>query len=312
MTAGVLAIANGKGGVGKTTTSINLWAALRDAGHSVVLLDADLRMPNMEQMLDVTPEYSVHDVLADEVEADAAIHEIADGFGIMLGSSDLQAFADAEEDRLNYVIAALAERYEYVIVDTGASLSFAEALTLGLVDEIVLVTTPEASSMADAEKTLELIDRVNGEIAGVIVNRVRHEDDPEAVAASLGVELLGVVPDDPAVAASAKAGEPVLVHDPDSPAAKAHRSVVQRLTGTGEMEEWEWLVAGGESAHQDGADTETEPAEAPAASASPEATTAVDGDSGESTEAVEGTAATSDDGGGDGRWPPGWLGRLFS
>ena len=262
MTGGVFAIANGKGGVGKTTTSINLWAGLRQAEHSVILLDADLRMPNMEQMLNITPDAYVHDVLGDSVDAHAAIHELTDGFAIMLGNGDLEAFAQADEDRLNYVIAALADRFEYVLVDTGASLSFAEALTLGLVDEIILVTLPDRSARADAAKTLELIDRIGGDVRGVIVNRVTDAHDPEKIASELAVDLLGVIPDDPAIPDAAAAGEPILSYAPQSPASRAIKSIVARLNTDNQTNGWGWQE--GPTGQTVGSSTTTPPKEKPA------------------------------------------------
>jgi septum site-determining protein MinD len=231
MTGQVYALASGKGGVGKTTLTANLGVTLRSAGHSVALVDGDLGMANLTTLLDVEGEATLHDVLAGDATVDAALTEGADDFAILPGSRDLAGFAAADPDELGRVLDILADRYEYVLVDTGGGLSYEDAIPLGLVDEILLVTAPGSAAVGDTRKTMELAELVGGDIRGVVVNRSLDAADPDAIAADLGVPLLGAIPDDPRVTESMLAEQPLEAHAPDSAAARAIARLAATLTG---------------------------------------------------------------------------------
>lgn len=232
MTGRAYAVASGKGGVGKTTTVVNLGVMLRVAGHDVAVVDADLGMANMAAFLGVEHEPTLHDVLADEASLDEAIVEDPEGFAIVSGARALEGVAVADPTRLGDVIETLAESFDYVLVDTGAGLSHESVLPLGLTEGVLLVSTPDPVAIEDTKKTAELVDLAQGTIVGAVITRVREDTDPESIAEQLGTELMGAIPEDPAVSASIDARRPLIINAPDSDAAKAYRQLTISLTDT--------------------------------------------------------------------------------
>ncbi|MFB6353612.1 MAG: MinD/ParA family protein [Halobacteriales archaeon] len=231
MAGEVIAVASGKGGVGKTTTVVNLGVVLRRADHTVALVDGDLGMANLGRLLGIDASTTLHDVLAGEATVEEAIVEEAPGFGVLAGSGELSSYPDAEPSGLRDVLETLAADYEFVLVDTGAGMSHEDVLPLGLADRVVLVTTPEPASIGDTQKTAELADLADGTIAGLVVTMADDGTDGRHIARQVGVELLGVVPYDPAVRESTASATPLEALDPDGPAAAAYRELAATLSG---------------------------------------------------------------------------------
>ncbi|WP_247002615.1 MinD/ParA family ATP-binding protein [Halosolutus gelatinilyticus] len=230
----VYAIASGKGGVGKTTTTVNLGTALAQAGERVALVDADLGMANLAGFVSLRPDSTtLHDVLAGDASIDDATYQLTDNIVAVPSGTDLDAYADTSPEGLRDVVAELRSTYDYVILDVGAGVSHETVLPLGLADAVVLVSTPEPAAVHDAKKTLELTGRAGGEVAGLVVTRTRPDTDVsyEELAARLDLQLLGTIPEDPAARESVYAGTPLVVHDPDGPAALAYRRLAGDVAG---------------------------------------------------------------------------------
>ena len=223
----VCTVAGGKGGVGKTTTAVNVAAALEADGYDVVVVDADLGMANLGAMLGVDPETSIHQILAGGRAVSEALTDVQGGVTIVPGEQSLEAFADADPSKLRKVIKTLRNAYDVVLVDTGAGLSHETTVPLGLADGVVLMTTPDDVAVGDAVKTGELADRVDGEVLGVVLNRTTTETDVEGIADRFGKPLLAVIPDD----IEATEDEPLVLNAPDSPAAEAFRQLSGALAG---------------------------------------------------------------------------------
>ena len=231
MTGQVFAVASGKGGVGKTTTVVNLGVTIRADDHSVALVDADLGMANLATVLGIEHEPTLHDVLAGRSDIGDAIVEQADRFAVVPGSRDLHGFAAADPTRLRDVIDYLADRYDYVIIDTGAGLSHEDLLPLGLADQVLLITTPDPSSVGDTRKVAGFSDILGKAVRGVVVTKSRTQGDADAAAEEFDTELLAAIPDDPKVVESTAKGVPLEVFDPETPAAAAYRTLAKKVTG---------------------------------------------------------------------------------
>lgn len=229
----VYAVASGKGGVGKTTTTLNVGIALRRRGHSVALVDADLAMANLGGLLDIGDRPTVHEVLAGDLDPEDVLVEHAEEFLLLPGDRSLDAYAGADAEGLRELVALVAERYEYILVDTGPSLSYDDVLPLGLVDALVPVTTADPAAVGDTRKTVELAVLVDTPVRGVVVNRADEGTDAAAVAREVGADLLGVVPESAAVASASAAGEPLWKRHGNSPAAGAYEAIAGALAEGG-------------------------------------------------------------------------------
>ncbi len=230
----VYAIASGKGGVGKTTTTVNLGTALAGVGNRVVIVDVDLGMANLAGFVSLDAGgTSLHDVLGGSATVDQATYELANGIWAIPSGVDLDGYADVATEELTSVVADLRERFDFVLLDVGAGVSHETVLPLGLADATLLVSTTEPAAIQDATKTVDLVGRAGGTVGGMVVTRTRPNEpvSPEDVAEKVGTDLLVAVPEDPKVRESVHAGTPLVVHEPKSPAAQAYRYLAARLLG---------------------------------------------------------------------------------
>ncbi|RQH03285.1 MinD/ParA family ATP-binding protein [Natrarchaeobius oligotrophus] len=230
----VYAIASGKGGVGKTTTTVNLGTALALAGERVAIVDTDLGMANLAGFVSLTPDATtLHDVLAGDVSIEDATYRLADNIVAVPSGTDLDEYAETSPEGLREAVSELRSTYDFVFLDVGAGISHETVLPLGLADAVVVVSTPEPAAVQDSQKTVELTDRAGGDLAGLVVTRTHPDSDVsyEEIADRLGVPLLGTVPEDPTSRESVYAGTPLVVYDPDSPASDSYRRLAADLAG---------------------------------------------------------------------------------
>lgn len=248
MTGHVFTIAGGKGGVGKTTTAVNVGVAMEDAGYDVVIVDADLGMANLAAMLGIDHDTSLHEVLAEQAAVSDTLTEGPGGATLVPGEQSLEAFADADPAKLRKVIKTLANAYDIVLIDTGAGLSHEATVPLGLADSVLLVTTPDSVAIGDAGKTAQLARRVDGEVIGTILTRAEAQSEIDEVEREVDHPLLAVIPED----SQATTDEPLVLNFPDSDAAHAYHRLSAALERVlkGEavetivQEETEWFPSG--------------------------------------------------------------------
>lgn len=231
----VFAVAGAKGGVGKTTTSINLAAALKERGTSTITVELDLAMANMVDFLDIgidsDTDPTLHDVLAGNATVTEAIYSGPGGMQVMPSGVSVDGFMGAATDTLGDVVSWLRTIYDVVILDTGAGLSRETLLPLAIADAVILVSSPRVASVRDTKKTMNLTERVGGQVSGVVFVRsgTGLAPDMEKIAAFLDTELLGHIPEDPTVPASQDAGKPVTVYAPNGHAAVSYREIAERI-----------------------------------------------------------------------------------
>lgn len=229
------AVVGAKGGVGKTTTSINVGATLASKGLSVLIVDVDLAMANLSDFLDIDcdPEEdpTLHDVLAGDCPAREAFYEAPGGITVLPSGTTLEGYARADTSLLGEVLDVVEPSFDAVFLDTGAGLSYETLLPVGLADAAMLVSTPRLASMRDAQKTAELAERADTPLAGVVFafSGTGRTPDVDRLAGYLDTRLLGHVPEDPAVMTAQDVGEPIVVAKPSSPAGMAYRSIGDRL-----------------------------------------------------------------------------------
>ncbi|WP_332897292.1 P-loop NTPase [Haladaptatus sp. CMSO5] len=280
MTGEIYAVAGGKGGVGKTTTAVFCGLLAHDAGHDVVVVDADLEMANIAQLcgIDVTGP-TLHDVLAGEASLADTITEGPTGLPIVPGDAALDGYAAAVPSRLGAVLIDLATEFDYVVVDTGAGLTHEGAIPLRLATKTVLVTTPLPVAVGDTAKTAALTERLDGNVSGVVVTMSGdHGLSADEIEAQLGYPVCAAIPNDPAVTAALGADEPL--SSVSGPAKDAYEALLVHLfeTETQPADETKEAVEadGGDEANEETADPPIAELTAPAETVIPDAEEAID------------------------------------
>jgi len=227
------AVASGKGGTGKTTSTLALGMALADS-YNVTIVDADTGMANVlfhAGLADV--ETTLHDVLAGRADAREAVYERF-GMDVVPCGTSLSGFRDADPDRLRDVVADLAADTDVILLDSAATLgSRAAVLPIVLADRIVVVLQPTIPSLSDGLKVQEYATTYDTGVAGQLFNRVTDDENIDAIAEKaeryFEGETLATVPESDAARAARRAGEPLLAHAPASDAAAAYREAADRL-----------------------------------------------------------------------------------
>jgi septum site-determining protein MinD len=221
-----LVIASGKGGVGKTSVSINLAVALAQLGKKVTILDADIEMANVELRLTLEGSgVSLHDVLAGKANIMDAIYDGPGGLKVVPCGTSLEGLRSADQSKLGEVLAELLEKAEtdMLIIDAPAGLGAALS-ALAVAQEMLLVVNPEIASVADAMKVKMTYEELEGHLLGIVVNRVTYNEEDlkiEEIEALLNADVVGVIPEDREIRKSASYREPLVLAKPYSDASKA-------------------------------------------------------------------------------------------
>ena len=221
----VCTIAGGNGGVGKTTTAINLATALEGRGYETALIDADLAMPNVAEMLDLDYDRCLHDVLAGTATVSETLTEAPGGSTVIPGESSLDAYAEADPGKLWKVANTLSRTHDVVFIDTAAGLSKQTTVPLELADGVILVTTPDHVSLTDTGKTGTIAELVDSEIVGALLVRATSETPIEGIDDEFAFPVLGGIPADNDFAGD----EPLVTNSPDSLSARAYRELGDEL-----------------------------------------------------------------------------------
>jgi septum site-determining protein MinD len=231
----LITITSGKGGVGKTTTAINLGAALNSLGKEVIIVDANLTTPNVGLHLGapIVP-VSLNHVLLGKARPSDAIYEHESGTKIVPSSLSVKELKRLNHKRLKDVGKSLRKLADFVIYDSAAGLGEEAVASLEAADELIIVTNPEIPAVTDALKTVKLAEEMGKTVSGVIVTRVRgtkSEMPISNIRDMLDVPILGVVPED-ANMQVALAEKDALFHvHPRSRASKAYRQIAAKVAG---------------------------------------------------------------------------------
>ncbi len=233
--AKLITITSGKGGVGKTTTAINLGAALNAFGKEVIILDANLTTPNIGLHLGapIVP-ISLNHVLLGKAKIADAIYEHESGTKIIPSSLSVKELKRLNHGKLKDVGKKLRKMADFIIYDSAAGLGEEALAAMEAADELVIVTNPEIPAVTDALKTSKVIEELGKEVRGVIVTRVRGVKTEMPIANvrdMLELPILGVVPEDKNMQ-SALVMKDALIHThPKSKASRAYRMIAARIIG---------------------------------------------------------------------------------
>lgn len=231
-----IAVASGKGGVGKTTTAINLGMALTNFGKSVIVVDANLTTPNVGLHLGVPKvPVSFNEILKGRKSIRDAVYLHNSGLKIVPSSISIDDLKGMElgNEKLNDVLVDFYGLVDVVILDTAAGLGSEAVSAIKASDELVLVTTPDMPSVADALKTIKVAEENGVKVSGVIVNKSSSDDHMSAknIESLLEKPVLGIVPEDSNVRLSLKMNYPVVFSHPDTSASISYKQIAAKMFG---------------------------------------------------------------------------------
>lgn len=231
----IVAFASGKGGVGKTTSAINIGSALSLFRRDTVVADANLRTPNVGIYLGVPiVPASVHDAVSERKDIKECVYIHQSGLKIAPASISLDESRNAKVRNLGNVLKTLGKTTEILIVDTIAGLGDDMFSALEIADEVVLVATPDLPSITDSLKAIHLMEEKGITIIGVVLNMVRgdkYELGVNEIETLLELPVIASIPYDNRVREAFRENYPVVYSDPDSKATIEYKKLAALLLG---------------------------------------------------------------------------------
>jgi len=238
-----LTVVSGKGGVGKTNTACNIAVTLASYGKKVLLFDADLGLASVDVLFGIFPRYTIQHLLNNQCIAAEVLIEGPGGISILPATSGTSEFADrkAEDtDKISGLVAEIGRAFDFVIIDAPSGIAANMQSMAAIADEVLLLTTPEPTSVMDAYVVTKILSARNPEQPlKLLVNMITEHDTGERVSAGFHevvlrfldrqIETIGQVPFDPYVALAVRRQQAFSVCYPDCPASRCLRLLSLRL-----------------------------------------------------------------------------------
>ena len=245
--ARIITVTSGKGGVGKSNTSINLALQFKKLGKRVIILDADFGLANIEIMFGTVPKHNLSDLIYQGKDITEVITWGPGDVGFISGGSGIAGMSNLDRANLTYIIQNLAKLdalTDVIIIDTGAGISDAVLEFLVASGEIILVTTPEPTSITDSYSLIKALNRhprfsKDDSAIKVIANRVVNENDGSVLFKKLNavvnrylglpIEYLGAVVQDQLLANAVMQQKPVSLAYPNAKSTRAYEAIAAKL-----------------------------------------------------------------------------------
>lgn len=234
----IIAIASGKGGVGKTTIAANLSLVLQKLGKRVVVIDCNLTTAHLGLLFGIYfyPK-TLNDFLRDEVRFENILYRHVSGLRIVPASLNLDDLAGIEVGDLKTSLKTAFSDYDLVILDSAPGLGREALISLQAADEILFVATPTIPSLVDIVKCKSVVGALGGgaNVLGIVINRVKnreYEITPEDVRRFTELPVVGIIPEDENVIESANRRSLVVISNQNSPASQAILRIGVRLAGS--------------------------------------------------------------------------------
>lgn len=245
--ARVITVTSGKGGVGKTSISVNLAMELTKRGKKVIIFDADFGLANVEVMLGIRPKYNLLDSIYNNKSMEEIITPGPGNIGFISGGSGVSELATLSNDNIKLLVSKLTQldsMCDVLIIDTGAGITDSVMEFVLVSPEVILVVTPEPTSITDSYSLLKVLRRKNRfdplcKTINVISNRVTHKDEGIEIynkintvsSKFLGTNLkyLGAVPHDKNASIAVIEQRPIVEAYPDSPVSKSIANIASKL-----------------------------------------------------------------------------------
>lgn len=242
----VIAITSGKGGVGKSNITINLALALSEAGHRVTILDADFGLANVDVLLGIVPQYTLVDVIHNRKNIFEVLSEGPKNIKFISGGSGVEDLIKLEKSQLEKFLAninLLDKMSDVLLIDTGAGLSENVISFIMAADEVLLITTPEPTSITDAYALIKTVsNKDKDKVIKLIVNRAESVYEGNDILSKLTqvadkflnikLEPLGFILQDEFVIKAVKTQQPFFISYPKSYAAKYIKEISQKIIKT--------------------------------------------------------------------------------
>jgi septum site-determining protein MinD len=235
-----IVITSGKGGVGKTTTTANLGAALATMGQRVALVDADIGLRNLDVVMGLENRivYDLVDVVEGFAKLKTALIKDKRFENLyLLPAAQTKDKNAVSPDQMRKLVSDLQQEFDFIFIDCPAGIEQGFRNAVAGASKAVVVCTPEVSSVRDADRIVGLLEAQELRQPLLIINRirpamVRRGDmmDIDDIIEILAIQLLGVVPDDDAIVVSTNRGEPAATNQ-NSRAGEAYRNIARRLMG---------------------------------------------------------------------------------
>lgn len=229
-----IAIASGKGGVGKTTLVANLGISLAHLGKKTAMVDADLDMANLEIVLGMEGKpITLHDVLYGEANIEDATYKARDNLYFVPAGVSPARFKRVDPEKLVKAIKKLEKENDIVILDCPAGIGRDTIACLAACEETILVLTPEPMAVADAYKTKVVAEKMGSEVIGMILNMARglkNEMSDSDVSSIMETTILAKIPDDDKARQCTLAGKPIALL-PKNPVAQKIKKLAANLIG---------------------------------------------------------------------------------
>ena len=240
MDSRVITITSGKGGVGKTTTTANLGTALAMQGKKVVVVDSDIGLRNLDAVLGLENRivYDLVDVVEGQCRLRQALikdRRMSELF--MLPAAQTRDKNAVTSVQMEQLCQQLRQEFDFIIIDSPAGIEQGFRNAIVGADEIIIVANPEMASVRDADRIIGLVEAAGKDEPRLILNRLRSDMvkrgdmmDVADVLEVLGIDLLGIVPEDEQIIVATNKGEPI-VYDKRSRAGRAFVNAAQRIMG---------------------------------------------------------------------------------
>lgn len=233
--ARIIAINSGKGGVGKTTTAINLGASLNKLGKEVIIIDANLNTPNVGLHLGapIVP-ITLNHVLKGKSEMEDAIYEHSSGMKIIPSSLSVKELTKFNLKKFGEKVDKLRDHTDFIIIDSAAGFGEEVIAVIQSADEIIIVTNPEMPAVTDAMKSVKVARNMGKTVNGVIVTRhndAKYEMPLSSIKSMLETPIIGVIPEDKAIKEALNQRDAVVHTHPRSKASRKYNEIARKISG---------------------------------------------------------------------------------
>ncbi|MEJ6400397.1 septum site-determining protein MinD [Nicoliella lavandulae] len=236
-----IVVTSGKGGVGKTTSTANIGAALALNSKKVCLMDLDIGLKNLDLILGLDNRiiYDIVDVANDRAKLRQALvkDKRFDSLYVLPAAQNTDKNS-LKPEQVKAIVDELKQEFDYVFIDCPAGIEQGFLNAVAGADGAIIVTTPEISAVRDADRVIGLLEQHPlKEAPELIINRIRRNMmengdvmDIDEITQHLGIKLLGIVVDDDNVIKTSNHGEPIVM-DPDNIASQGYRNIARRIEG---------------------------------------------------------------------------------